>query len=325
MTDPAPLTTTVPVKPAGPTAGVTTEPFVIPVTSVESPFNRKTETSPDEGETDGNKEIVVVDDPPPVLAVMVAACALGTAPEVAVNVAEVAPAGADTEAGTTTDVLEDDKDTTVPPPGALCERVTVQLAVEPPAAGEHCKDDGVTALTSATVVCAVDPFSEAVTVTVWPMREAAAEALKVATVDPAMTFSDAGTVRDVELELKATVVAAADAAVSVTVQVVDADGPSGDGLQTIVEIVKAGGPIIPPPPETVTWVPSVAAPIALERLMAVGVFTWPSVTETVAATPLAMVEAPMPTARQVYPVAVLRQVSVLPAAVRVGPGLAVKL
>jgi len=54
--------------------------------------------------------------------------------------------------------------------------------------------------------------------------------------------------------------------------------------------------------------------------MAVGVFTWPNVTETVAATPLAMSRAHADREAGISR-AELRQVSVLPAAVRVGPAL----
>ena len=62
-----------------------------------------------------------------------------TVPAVAVNPADSAPEGTETEAGTTSAPLEDANATVVPPTGAACERVTVQLAVEPPdrAEGEH--------------------------------------------------------------------------------------------------------------------------------------------------------------------------------------------
>lgn len=136
MTEPVPCTTTVPAKPAGPMLGVITEPLDTPAASVESACNRITVTSEVGGAA---KDIVVEQDPDAVAAVTVADWDERTVPVVAVNAADSAPYGTETVAGTTSAPLEDANATAVPPAGAACERVTVQLAVEPVdrAEGEH--------------------------------------------------------------------------------------------------------------------------------------------------------------------------------------------
>jgi hypothetical protein len=88
-------------------------------------------------------------------------------PAVAVKVAEVEPAGTVTEAATGSIVLLLDRDTAVPPLGAACASVTVQvdLAPEVRLVGEHCNEDKagsqfvtVTAPEVADMV-SVDPFA----------------------------------------------------------------------------------------------------------------------------------------------------------------------
>ena len=54
-----------------------------------------------------------------------------TVPEVAVNVAVVAPAATVTDAGTVTKALLLDSETAAPDAGAACDKVTVQLEVAP--------------------------------------------------------------------------------------------------------------------------------------------------------------------------------------------------
>jgi hypothetical protein len=292
------------VNPAGPTLGVTTEPFVSPATSVASARNCRTETKADvAGAGATNDTVVVAQDPPEVVAVIVADCADATPPDVAVNVAELLPAGTDTDVGTIKAAFDDDRVTVVPPAGAFCESVTVQAAVPLPdnVAGEHWTRVGVTAPVSDTVVCATDPFNEPVIVAVWFVNDPAEDAVNVAVLDPALTLTVPGTESAVELEVSA-IVSPALATVRVIVQLVDADGPIDVGLHATAETPVAGlvRLIVPPLPVTVLAVPSAAPPIAPATLMATGVLPDPSVTETVATTPFAMTPAFMPSAMHEY-------------------------
>ena len=79
----------------------------------------------------------------------------------------VAPAATVTEDGSVSAVLLSERETVVPPEGAACEIVTVQLVVPPEltVAGVHCKPVTVACGATVTAAVAAPPFNDAVTVT----------------------------------------------------------------------------------------------------------------------------------------------------------------
>jgi hypothetical protein len=91
-----------------------------------------------------------------------------TVPAVAVKLAEVAPAGTVTEAGTDRAELLDESVTVAPPAGAACDSVTAQVEVPPEVTvvGVHCAASVVDPGATATDAVVELPLSDAVTVTV---------------------------------------------------------------------------------------------------------------------------------------------------------------
>ena len=94
-----------------------------------------------------------------------------TVPAVAVKLAVVAPPATVPDVGTVSAVLLPEMDTVVPPVGAACEIVTVQVDLLPETivAGVHTNDVTVAVVVGVTVMEAVFelPFSDAVTVAAW--------------------------------------------------------------------------------------------------------------------------------------------------------------
>lgn len=112
-------------------------------------------------------------------------------------------------------------------------------------------------------------------------------ARNVPLTEPAGMVSEAGTVRAVELELRA-MVPPADPA-RVTVQVLEALGANVTGLQMtkVIELITGATPTVPPAPATATAPPDGEAPRVLVIL--IGRALLPDrVTESVATTPSEM-------------------------------------
>ena len=117
--------------------------------------------------------------------------------------------------------------------------------------------------------------------------KAVAVARKVPLLEPAGMVSEVGTVRAVELELRA-IVPPADP-LRVTVQVLEALGANVPGLHAIelMELTPAATLTVPPTPVTAIGPPEGEAPILL--LIVTGRALLPDrVTDTVAMTPLEM-------------------------------------
>ena len=176
----------------------------------------------------------------------------------ALNVAVVAPAARVTDAGTASSVLLLASVTEVPPAGAGCVIVTVQVLVAlcPRLAGLQATPD--TSAGACRVIVAVWELapSVAVTVALWLLSiEAAAVAVNVPVV------TDAGTVSSALLLARVTEAPPAGAScVSVTVQVLVPLCPRLDGLQARPDTSTGPCRLI-----VAVWelVPSVAVTVAL--------------------------------------------------------------
>jgi hypothetical protein len=142
---------------------------------------------------------VTVWDAPAIVAVITTVCALELCVEaalaVAVKTALVADAGTVTLAGIVSAVELSERETLIPPEGAVPLRATVQLLVAPGArlAGLHCREEMVMAAGAVRAIeaCAELPLSPAVMVAVWLVVAVPALAVNVAVVDPALTLTDA--------------------------------------------------------------------------------------------------------------------------------------
>jgi hypothetical protein len=121
---------------------------------------------------------------------------LVTTPAVAVKVAVLEKAATVTVAGTVKKVLLDESDTTVPPPGATCESVTVQMEIEPEvrAPGAQLKPETLGRDVRLIAALAELPFREAVTIADWLLVITPAVAVKFAAVEAAATVTLAGSV-----------------------------------------------------------------------------------------------------------------------------------
>jgi hypothetical protein len=150
---------------------------------------------------------------------MVAVWLEATVPAVAVKVAEVTPDATVTEAGTVREV-ELEVSATVAPVEA--DTVTVQVvdACEASDAAAQVRAVGTTGASREMPPAVEVPLSEAVMVAVWLEATVPAVAVKAAKVAPEGTVTEAGTVKDVELEDSGTV--APVEAERVTVHVVEA-------------------------------------------------------------------------------------------------------
>ena len=117
-------------------------------------------------------------------------------PAVAVNVADVAPAGTVSEAGTGSAVVLLAASVTAPPPvGAAWLSVTVQVVATPEVmlVGAHASDDAPATGVTVTVAVVLPP-RVAVTVTVCGVATVPADPVNVIEVAPAGTAMEAGTV-----------------------------------------------------------------------------------------------------------------------------------
>ena len=164
---------------------------------------------------------------------------------VALNVAAVAPAVTVTVAGTVSKALLLASITVEPPVGAVCVNVTVQVLTVlcPKFAGLHTTPDTSTGARRLIVAAReLDP-SVAVTVALWLLGiEAAAVALNVAVVAPAVTATVAGTVSSALLLASVTDAPPVNAGcVVVSVQLLTALCPRLMGLQATPEIKTGGG------------------------------------------------------------------------------------
>jgi hypothetical protein len=178
---------------------------------------------------------VKLTDVPPCVAVTRTVVSAGTCAAVAGNVAVVVPCGIVTEAGTVKLPLLLEIPTTVPPEGAGCDAVTVQLlapgvAMDP---GEQLRSDNVTDGPSDNVVDFAAPLAEAVTVADVELEIVPAVAVKLADAAPDATFTNAGTPSRVLVEASARDIPGSGADfVNVTVQVELPPELSADGEQT---------------------------------------------------------------------------------------------
>jgi hypothetical protein len=206
------------------------------------------------------------------LAVSVAVCAVAGDPAVAIKPAVVAPAGAVTDGGKLTAALLLDN-TTVPPPGVV--RVTVHELAAPAANvdGAHASDRTVGGPGVSAIGAVLDtPFSVAVTVADWPVKNVPAVAVKPAVVAAAATATNDGKLRAALLLVSVTVPPPGPE--SVTVQAaappatsdpgrqpkpVNAGATTGGGADDVVVPVAA----VPPPPLMGMFSPAGVAPIAL--------------------------------------------------------------
>ena len=146
-------------------------------------------------------------------------------PAEAENVAVVAPVFTETEAGTVRTPVAELAMVTLVPAVAAWLRVTVQVvdAFEAREPAAHVSELMPVGAASEMLACLLDPLSVAVRVAVWPDAIVPAEAVNVAVIAPAVTDTEAGTVRTpLALLAMVTLVPAAAAWLSVIVQVVDA-------------------------------------------------------------------------------------------------------
>jgi hypothetical protein len=191
------------------------------------------------------------------VAVTVTAWLVVTVPAVAVKLAVVAPAATVAAAGTVSAALLSEIATAVPPAGAACDMVTVQVELAPEAMldGAHANDDTVGTTTGAVTVTEAVlelPFRVAVTVTAWLVVTVPAVAVKLAVMAPAATVADDGTVNAALLSEIATAVPPAGAACDmVTVQVELAPEAMLAGVHASDDTV---GGVPPDPPSTEVFI-----------------------------------------------------------------------
>ncbi|HUI58056.1 MAG TPA: hypothetical protein VLY04_23945 [Bryobacteraceae bacterium] len=241
----------------------------------------------------------------PRVAVTVADCEVVKVPVVALNVAEVAPAATVTDAGTVTTVLLLVSATALPPVGAAWFSVTVQVleALGPRLAGLQAS--AVTVVGAVKLIVALCELLPKVALTVadCAVVKVPVVALKVAEVAPAATVTDAGTVNAVLLLDNATALPPAGAAwFSVTVQVLEALGPTLAGLHAKPVTCTGDAPpvTVPPVADIVIPVPEGDDPILPLAPIAVLVAPVAIVRLTTATVPFGMIVAFMPEARHVY-------------------------
>ena len=242
----------------------------------------------------------------------------------------VTPDATVTDAGTVSEALLSDTVTIVAAVAAF-DSVTVQvlLAEELRLVGEHASEVSVAGATRLMDTVWEEPLRDAVRVADWSEETVPAVAVKVADVDPAATVTDDGTVNAallLDIVTAALVVAAVD---RVTVQPLDAPeltfagehcSPATSGTLTLWTLMT------PPTPVTIWAFPS---PVdAKGPVIEMGTLDPPvdgaMTTVMVATTPLLMVPASIPLARQVTDPATELQLKVLPAAVKLGPAATVK-
>ena len=146
-------------------------------------------------ETDAISEVL------PKVAVMIAFGLPLIVPTTAAKVAVVVPAATGTEAGRLRTVLLLDKPTTVPPEGAVCERVTVHVDVAPAARldGEHTKEVMAVPVKRDKVALCVLLLKVPLTAAVLSALTVPTLAINVDVAAPAGTVRDAGTVKVVLL------------------------------------------------------------------------------------------------------------------------------
>jgi hypothetical protein len=183
---------------------------------------------------------------------------------VALKFAVVAAAATVIEAGTVSNALLLASVTVDPPTGAACVSVTVQLltALCPRLVGLHDTPETCSVVTRVIeAVCELTP-SVAVTVTLWLLAiEAAALALKLAVVAPAVTVTEAGTVsRALLLDSVTAEPPTGAVCVSVTVQLLTPLWPRFAGLHTTPETNTGANRLIVAVCELA---PSVAVTVAL--------------------------------------------------------------
>jgi hypothetical protein len=131
----------------------------------------------------------------PSVALTVTVCVVATEAAVAVNVADDAAEGTVTEAGTgNAAVLVDESVATLPPAGAGCVSVTVQVVSVPEVtlAGTHATEETLALGVTVTSAELLSP-RVAVRVTVWDVATEPAVTVKAADIDVAGTATEPGT------------------------------------------------------------------------------------------------------------------------------------
>jgi hypothetical protein len=132
---------------------------------------------------------------PPSTAVKMVVCGVSTEPAVAVKAADDAAEGTVTEAGTgNAAVLVDESVATLPPAGAGCVSVTVQVVSVPEVtlAGTHATEETLALGVTVTSAELLSP-RVAVRVTVWDVATEPAVTVKAADIDVAGTATEPGT------------------------------------------------------------------------------------------------------------------------------------
>jgi hypothetical protein len=191
--------------------------------------------------TGATSEMVADCDTPLSVAVIVAVWSVENEPALAVKFALVPLAGIATEAGVVNAAALSARVTVTPPAGAACDNVTVQvvLALGAKLAAAHCSAEiEFVAGTNDSDSEAEEVLSVAVIVAVSLKLKASVTAEKFATVAPPATETKDGTVKSVELELRATTVpplgAACDSVSVHRVVVCGANDPVGHCRLTVV-------------------------------------------------------------------------------------------
>jgi hypothetical protein len=179
---------------------------------------------------------VTLADPPFAEAVIWAELLEVNAPVDAVKLADEAPAGTDTDAGTVRFELLS-LNTTVRLAGVAFVSATVQAEEEfgPSVVGLHARVETRGVVTRLMVADAEPPFAEAVICAELSAVNAVAVAVKLADEAPAATETEAGSLRFALLSLSVTVSPEVGALVSPSVQVEDPLGARVAGLHARVE------------------------------------------------------------------------------------------
>jgi hypothetical protein len=181
-----------------------------------------------------NAKLTVLEVPCKV-AVRTAVWESGTVPAVTVSEAVVAPTGTSTAAAGANSVLLPLKATTIPPAGAACESVKVQVAAPPElrTVGLQANEESVATGVSEKLTVLEVPSAVAVKIAVWESDTAPAVTVSEAVVAPTGTSTAAAGASSVLLPLKVTTVPPAGAGCdSATVQLVLPPELSAVGLHT---------------------------------------------------------------------------------------------
>jgi hypothetical protein len=260
-------------------------------------------------------------------AVMVAVVVPETDPAVAVKVLLLDPEATVTVAGTVTAAWSDDRLTVKAEVAALVSD-TVQVEIPPglSVVGRQLRDERATGAVNPSENVRETPLRVAVKVALVSVETAAAVAVNVAVVNPALTVTEAGTVTEALLLDRLTLAPPAGAAaVRVTVQVLVPGVTTEAGVQ--LRLAGCGRVMVTVPPAVITAigsppgvVPSAPAICTVDDVLLV---VGETVNVAVATTPEAMAVVFSPVTRQIIEPPPPLQATDLSAALAAGPVLTV--